>query len=172
MTNDKYLGGYADCYVLTENRSKEWVYRFLDRFLPERVVFQDEFEIPSFAKEPRIVFSTVDELLDYLEINIHESYSLYWKNLKNDTLPRAMSTFTSDGYLILGLSCKRKSRRTETNEFGVDWSIANEKLMKMKQFTGSAYGYITLEEPLPDKKVDFLQNCEDYEINRGKSGFG
>lgn len=44
-----------------------------------------------------------------------------------------------------------------------DWSIAEEKLAEMKQFADDAPGYITLEEPPPDRREEFIQNCEAYD---------
>ena len=160
IVSDGYLGGDTDCYVITKNRTKDYLYRFLDRFLPERLVFQDEFVIPPFADESRIAFSSVDELIDYLEKNPGEASSIYWKSLKENDLPFASCTFTDDDFLILGLSCKRTSKPGDV--LLVDWSIAEKYFRELQEFANNTPGYITLEEPPPENSIEFLKNCEKY----------
>ena len=48
-SKDEYRNYYADCYVLTENRTKEFISSFLDKFLPHRKESASEYEVPQYA---------------------------------------------------------------------------------------------------------------------------
>lgn len=162
IKTDDYLGGYADCYIITENRTKEYLYRFLDRFLPERHVFLDEFEIPASANDSRKIFCTIDELLDYLEKQPKIHCYISWKNLTDDELPFAECMFTNDGFLILGLTCKRKHQQDSVDPFLVDYGIAKNYFQQLQEFASGATGYITVETPPPENRIEFLKECQAF----------
>ena len=45
------MGYYADCYVLTNNRTKKFVDEFLNLFMPNRKEQADIYEIPQYGKD-------------------------------------------------------------------------------------------------------------------------
>src|SRR5438094_9095997 len=97
---------FADCYVLTNKRNRNFIFSFLNHFLPNRQEYGHLFEIPQFSENPTIVFKTADELIDYLVENKHEIHAIYWYNKEESKLRGAMCLFTSDGQVILGLTCE------------------------------------------------------------------
>jgi hypothetical protein len=90
------MGYYADCYVLTNNRTKKFVEEFLNLFMPNRREQADIYEIPQYGKDTDEEFDSADKLIRYLELNVTTPHSIYWENL-DDIEPRfANCFFTND----------------------------------------------------------------------------
>jgi hypothetical protein len=71
------MGYYADCYVLTSNRTKKFVDEFLNLFTPNRKGQADIYEIPEDGKETGEEFDSADKLIRYLEFKWkHTTYDL------------------------------------------------------------------------------------------------
>src|SRR5687767_12176532 len=95
----------ADCYVLSERRTSSFINSFLERFLPKREERKDKYPIPKFLSNSNIFCETFDDLLSYLENNPHVIYLLSLNNEEKSNIHQAICSFTSDGHVILGISC-------------------------------------------------------------------
>lgn len=154
----KYQVNFADCYVLTNKRTASFILSFLERFLPDRQVYGDAYEIPQFSDEPAIIFNTAEELIEYLEQNKNEVQALYWHNKEESKLRGAMCLFTSDGQVILGLFCETLYPDT-TNE--------SNFLKDLMNFCNSTKGLIEYEKPAARDTAEFLQRIAANTQNNG-----
>jgi hypothetical protein len=139
---------FADCYVLTYGRTKAAVTSFLDRFLPQRAEYADRYELPQFSDNPVIEFQTAEQLLDYLEQDLHTVHAIYWYNPEDTTIRAAMALFTSDGQVILGLTCECHKD---------DDSVEQGCLKELMAFCRSTVGLIEYEKPAPKDTDELLQ---------------
>ena len=138
------MGYYADCYVLANDRTKEFVDRFLNTFVPNRKEQADIYEVPQFGDETDKEFDSADDLIQHLELNVNIPYSIYWENVQ-DTEPRfANCFFTDDNNLIVGLG------------YNADDMTENDLLGKLMKFCGTELGYITYEQPAPKNSSEFI----------------
>ncbi|MBO6496816.1 MAG: hypothetical protein JJ978_14700 [Roseivirga sp.] len=137
---------FADCYVLTDQRNKEHILRFLDHFIPDRKETADEYEVPRYSTQPSRIFRKAENLISYLSENKSEPHGIYWSNTQEGYLRNAQVFFTNDGYLILGISCYTKYPNTEIEE-----SFHKELL----HLCSSEYGYITYEDIPPLNSLEF-----------------
>lgn len=144
----KHTVNFADCYVLSHHRDKRFITAFLDRFLPQRAEYTDTYEMPQFAEHPVIVFPSAGQLLDYLEHDPHTVHAIYWYNPQEETIRAAMCLFTSDGQVILGLTCET---------LYPDTRIEQECLAAIMDFCRSTMGLIEYEKPAPKDTEDMLQ---------------
>lgn len=145
---------YADCYVLTDKRNKETITDFLEEFIPHRKETADEYQIPQFSYNPKIVFVKAQELIDYAIANKEIEQSIYWNNTnENDKLRSAMCFFTKDGYLILGISCITTNPNT---------SIEDYYLAKLKKYLQTDIGYIDYENPPANNKDEFIHLAKNF----------
>jgi hypothetical protein len=151
--NERRSGPYADCYVLSNNRTKEFIYSFIDHFIPQREETADEYEIPQYSDSPVIVHKTADELIDYLVQNKNEIHTLYWRNIIEQDINGAMCFFTNDGNVILGLYCVTTS---------FDSVIENTCLQHLKSFCKSSDGYIAYEQPADHTTIEFLKKVNAF----------
>lgn len=140
------MGYYADCYVLTNNRTKRFVDEFLDSFMPNRKEQADTYEIPQYSQEADEEFDSADNLIRYLELNVNTPHSIYWENLDNAEPRFANCFFTDDNNLIVGLGCSANDKTED------------ELLLKLMNFCGTTDGYITYEQPAPSNSSAFLEN--------------
>ncbi len=145
------MGECADIYVLSGDRSKATVIRFLDRFLPERKEMADEYGVPQYSDPPVNSFDTVEGLLDYLEHHTGESHAIYWASQVPGDPLYAMLFATLDGHAVYGLSA-------EGNE--------QEFLAELTAFLNSTKGYIDFENPPPDNAPEFEKALEDFDRRR------
>lgn len=145
-TNDEYKGYFADCYVLTNSRTKEKVNEFLESFVPHREESADVYELPQYQEKTDITFEIDTDLIDYVVQNKNVPYSIYWRNTEKSDLRHIMCFFTNDGELILGLSTETKFPNTEIEDF---------YFKKLQEFAESEIGLITYEEPAPDNAKEF-----------------
>ena len=144
----QYQGGYADCYVLTDKRTTDWINKFLDKFVPNRKQTAEEFEVPQYSDNPIITFDNDEGLIDYLIRNKNTKHTLYWSNEDKSDLRGAMIFFTNDGHIIPGVYC-------ETLEN--DNSVEDNYLNDLKTFWDSDKGHIAYEQPAPQSTDEFLR---------------
>jgi hypothetical protein len=71
---------FADCYVLTDQRTTVFLHSFLDAFIPYRKEYTHNYEIPQYAEVPELVLSSAGELITYLEQNGETPHAIYWSN--------------------------------------------------------------------------------------------
>jgi hypothetical protein len=140
------MGYYADCYVLTNNRTKMFVDRFLNTFIPNRKEQAEIYEVPQYGKETIEEFDSADRLIDYLELNVNTPHTIYWENIDNIEPRFANCFFTDDNNLIVGLGINA-NEKTE-----------DELLLKLMDFCGTTEGYITYEQPAPINSREFVEN--------------
>ena len=158
MVNEKGNAGYyADCYVLTNNRSKNFIYSFLNKFLPNREESDDEYEIPQYSSSPTKIFKSAKELIDYLEQNTKEVHTIYWSNKFDSDIQGGMCFFTNDGKIILGLYCKT---------LFPDTTIEDKYLKEMETFCESNNGYYCYEEPTTHDSNEFLKKVKHFRLNQ------
>jgi hypothetical protein len=134
---------YADIYVLAKSRTGVAVSEFLDYFAPTREETADEYRIPQYSDSPHTIFRSSSEIISYCCSHISEPYSVYWKNAGNSGPTFAMVFFTSDGFLILGLS--------------VDEGMDKRYFFELQKQTKSNIGYVTFECPPPGTAVEFCR---------------
>ena len=142
------MGQYADCYVLTNNRTKKFVVDFLEAFIPNRKEQADVYEIPQYGKETITEFNSADGLIGYLEINVNTPHTIYWENLDNGQVRFASCFFTDDNNLIIGLASD------------ADEGIEDELLKRLINYCKSTDGYITYEQPAPHNTSEFKKIVE------------
>lgn len=145
---DEYQGYFADCYVLTDKRTESFIEEFLDHFVPKRRESIDDYEVPQHADKPVEIFNTAREAVKFLVENKSVKYSLYWENPIKSDLRGAELFFTDDSYLIMGIYCETKFPNTE---------IEDKIFKQIKEFCGSAEGYITYEDTPPLNSEEFRE---------------
>ncbi len=146
--HNKQTVNFADCYVLTNKRTKEFILTFLDTFLLNRQEYAGAYEIPQFSDHPTIIFHSANELMEYLEQNKKEPHAIYWYSEEEAQLRGAMCLFTSDGQIILGLTCET---------LYPDTTIERNYLKALMDLCGSAQGLIEYKTPAPRDTGEFLQ---------------
>ena len=151
-----YKNYFADCYILTDNRTKAFIYFFLDQFLPDRAEVADEYEIPQYSNSPTFVYKTADTLINHLIENKNDIHTIYWRNNSKTTIQSVMCFFTNSNQLIVGLSCQTKYP---------DTSIENKHFKDLQNFCNSDKGYIAYEEPATQDTTEFLGRVEKYTLN-------
>ena len=140
------MGYYADCYVLTNNRTKIFIKDFLGTFAPNRMQQAEFYEVPQYGNEICEEFTLADELIHYLESNVTTPHSICWENLEDNKIRLVNCFFTNDNNLIVGLSCH------------ADDKTENELLVRLMKHCKSKVGYITYEQPPPLNSVKFIEN--------------
>jgi hypothetical protein len=144
---------FADCYVLSHQRSRSFITSFLDTFLPNRQEATSRYEIPQFSESPDFLFTNADELITYLEQHPNELHAIYWLNKDASPLRGAMCIFTSDGQVILGLYCETLRPDIRNEQFYL------ERLMA---FCNSTDGLIEYEQPAAQDTLEFLQRVKHF----------
>ncbi|MCU7550980.1 hypothetical protein OCK74_17815 [Chitinophagaceae bacterium LB-8] len=158
MTDKKHHKvNFADCYVLTNKRTKEFIMSFLNKYIPNRKEYTDVYEVPQFAEDPVLVFKSADELIEYLEHSKHEVHAIYWYNEVEEILRGTMCLFTSDGQVIVGIFCE---------SLFPDNSIEEKYFNDLKEFCGSNIGLIEYETPAAKDTDDFLRRVNEYMQNK------
>lgn len=142
---------FADCYVLTAQRTQAFLLSFLHRFLPEREAYATAFEVPQDADTPERVFTSANELILYLEHHPHEVHAIYWENTGMSTLRAAMCLFTSDGKAIVGLT---------SVTYYPDTSVERQYLKQLELFCNSHFSLIEYDTPAAKDTAEFLQRIE------------
>ena len=151
---------FADCYVLTNLRTKRFILSFLEAFIPNRQEYTRTYEIPQFSEQPVIVLSSAEELMGYLEQNRETPHAIYWSNTIEENLHGAMCIFTTDGQVILGLICETAYP---------DVTIETEYLDKLMGFCKSTKGLIEYEKPAAEDTAAFLERLQVYSQSSNKT---
>jgi hypothetical protein len=151
---------FADCYVLTNKRTKAFITSFLDKYLPNRQEYTDVYEVPQFSAQPAVVFKTADELIQHLEHHKNEVHAIYWYNNKEEILRGTMCLFTSDGQVILGIFCE---------SLYPDTSIEERYFKELQEFCGSTTGLIEYETPAAKDVAEFLGRVKVFRQRKGIS---
>ena len=142
---------FADCYVLTNQRTHAFLLSFLDHFLPQRETYATSFEVPQHADPPQQVFTTAEDLIAYLESHSNEVHAIYWENKETSQLRAAMCLFTSDGQVIVGLTSETRYP---------DASIERKYLKQLEQFCNSSLSLIEYDTPAAKDTIAFVQRIE------------
>jgi hypothetical protein len=144
---EDYQGYFADCYILSENRTESFIYDFLKHFVPHRKERADEYTIPQYAANSEITFSSAEELISYLVKNRKVKHAIYWSNSAKTDLRGAEIFFTDDEHLIMGIYCETKYPNTE---------IEDTLFKEMREFCGRDAGYISYEATPPCNSAEFM----------------
>lgn len=134
-----------EIYALGENRTAFFAERFLDRFLPNRAPYADDFPVPESSDNPEVVHESVGDLLIYLEKHPQEPYGIYWNSKDPDSYDQAMLFYTRDGKVIFGLACEE--------------SEAEARARELKEFVGATYLLMSWEQRPPELSSDFIALC-------------
>ncbi|MDB5349489.1 MAG: hypothetical protein JWN86_736 [Planctomycetota bacterium] len=134
------MPAFADVYALAPDRSASLIRRFLDQFAPLREETAEGYEMPRFAESPDRLFGRAEELVDHLAAHPSEPYSVYWRNLGGGP-PFVMAFFTTDGAVILGLSCVEHE--------SAEW------LSRLRVFAGPGPHCTLFEQAPPDSAAEF-----------------
>jgi len=139
---------FADCYVLVQVRSRDRIDAFLNHFLPERELVIENWIIPySAGSGAGTIIDDVDRLIAYCLDHANEYQVICWHTLR-DMPPRIAEVyFTNDGAMLFCLS-------SHEGEDEQGW------LQRLKDFVGTAIGYITYENPPPMNAKAFMQVYE------------
>lgn len=148
-----YKINFADCYVLTSNRTQAFIQSFLDTFLPHRTENTSTYTIPQFSDQPEQNFTSATQLIAWLEENPNEPHAIYWSNTREERLRGAMCIFTSDDKLIVGLYCET---------LYPDDTVEKSYLKALMNFCKSDIGLIEYETPAAEETADFLQRVQTY----------
>lgn len=143
---------FADCYVLTNQRTYTFLLAFLNHFIPQREAYATAFEVPQHADPPEKVFTAAEDLMVYLESHPNEVHAIYWENKEASQLRAAMCLFTSDGQVIVGLT-------SETHY--PDTSIERHYLKQLQEFCNSTIGLIEYDTPAAQDTAAFLQRVKN-----------
>lgn len=147
---------YADCYVLSNERNENFVFDFLNYFIPNRKETADEYCVPMYSDKPEEKFKKDFEIIEYLCLNKNVENTLYWSNNTDSYLKGAMMFFTNDGHLIFGLYCHTRWPNTE---------IEDEFFSNLKEFCNSKVGYITYEDPSVLNSLEFIKIAKERNRN-------
>lgn len=145
---------FADCYVLTPNRTSSFIRAFLDHFLRRRSEYSSTYEVPQASEPPTVTFNSAEELLHYLEQNTSQPYTLYWSNTEEGKLRGAMCLYTPDSHVILNLFCETSFP---------DDALERRYLKELMDFCGSPYGLIEYELPAPRDAAEFMRRITGQE---------
>lgn len=139
----------VDCYCFVDSRKKKLVDDFLDKFLPRREDTIQDFVV---NKKSTIIEGS-DELMFFLEQNLSEEKTIYWKNTdENSTYMYAMAFFTDDGKLIIGVSISGRFP---------DEKLVVDSFFEIKEYLNSTIGCITVEEAAPTNSQEFIEFCNN-----------
>ena len=139
---------FADCYVLTDKRTKRFILSFLDQFLPHREQYTHTYEIPQLADDPILILPSDMALIEYLEQYQNEVHAIYWYNKEEAIIRGTMCLFTSDGQVIVGIFCESLYPDT-TNE--------KHFLNELMNFCNSETGLIEYQTPAARDTKEFLE---------------
>jgi hypothetical protein len=137
-----------EIYVLCKERTKKLVLEFLESVLPNRKEVAENYPYPEYADEYEHIYEDFETLLEALEINTRETYSLYWDSANHGEVRSAMVFFTEDGYMIAGITVADDTERRK------NW------LNKLSRIVDGEYGYVSFDTPPPLTSREFIDYCE------------
>jgi hypothetical protein len=142
-------------YAICSQRTKKCADTFLNSFVPNRVPLAEEYEFPQYADDPIVIYSAAGDLIERLETEIGQSYSIYWDagaNAISSSISQAILLFTSDGKMIAGLVAR------EENVVGL--------LSALKAVVSARWGMVTGDEFPPTGFADFVRICASSSLPR------
>lgn len=143
---------YIDCYWLVDTRNIKKGEYFLDYYLPSRIESSDDYPIPQFSDVPDIIFTSISDILNYLNSHPMEEYILYWRNLDTTNFIRhGMLFFTDDKKMIFGISVEAPSPQDKK---------VQDKFLEIMTFLKASIGCITIEEVAPTNSFEFINFCK------------
>lgn len=134
-----------EVYVLCGARSAQLAQKFLDVFLPCRKPLSFDYPYPQYSDYPTIVFENPVDVMNRLESDLTERYSLYWGELDIKTHTQSMLFFTNDGGMIAGVAT-------------YDSDLVNV-LRRLSDLVGGRFGYLSFESPPPHTCHEFIAMC-------------
>ena len=146
--NEEYQGYFADCYVISANRTKTFISIFLTHLFQTAKKVRRVMSSLNMEKDTQQIFNSAEDIIDFLIEKPTEEYSIYWRNIEISDLRHIMCFFTNDGNVIFGISTETKYSNTE---------IEDAVFKRMQDFLGSNEGYITYESPPPRNRSEFLE---------------
>jgi hypothetical protein len=146
----KYQVNFADGYVLTNKRTKEFIISFLNNFLPNRREYTNSYEIPQFSDNPTIIFKSANELIEYLEQNKNEIHAIYWYNKEESKLRGVMCLLPATDILFPVLFVRPIP----------DTTLESNYLKDLMNFCNSTKGLIEYQTPAARDTEEFLQRIE------------
>ena len=135
----------TEVYVLCDSRSANIAMRFLNACLPSRRQLAEEYPFPEFVDDPVQTFQTPEDLMQRLEQDENESYSIYWDAENADGPRQAMLFYTEDGAMIAGVGGPESS---------LDKTIA----FIAEQVRGR-FGFVTSGSCPPETVDEFKRIC-------------
>jgi hypothetical protein len=144
------MGPMVDCYVLSNVRTAAQARLFLERFLPMRRELATVYEIPYMTEHPSGSFISADDLMAYLESNPDQRHVIYWVSTDGGLVRYAIVAPTSDGAMILGLSCEDDSDE-----------VVATLCRQLRKFTGTEDCLAELEMPPPASAKEFFELLRD-----------
>lgn len=126
--------GQYDLYVLASERTAALCASFLNEFAPQREQSADEYLFSDGHVE-----QLAAKAIEHCIADAAAEQAIYFRVLLGGT-NHAMLFFNSDGSVVLGISVAHR---------------AAEWFDKLAAFTGSAEGYMTVEEPPPHTASEF-----------------
>lgn len=133
-------------YALSTERTRERVFGFLDKYMPQREQVTTEYFIPELSDNPKYEFCSDVELIEYLIENQNEPYGIYWNEKCSDSYNQVMAFFTCDGNVILGLALSGQ------DDLSTLTKLANE--------VDAQFACIGSEEPPPESSIEFVEMCK------------
>ena len=134
-----------EVYVVSGTRSKATYVAFLDTFLPHRRALAEEFPFPEFTDPPQNVYLDPEELMERLELEPNQSYSLYWQCDESSQGLQAMLIFTCDQAMIAGLV--------------VPTGTEGRILLEIANVVKGQFGLVTTENFPPETSAEFIDLC-------------
>lgn len=139
----------CDIYVATATRTSEMVNSFLDKFAHKCRELAQLYELPYQSEEIRLTFNSAAETVEYLIAHPSEHYVIYWVPSEENLADYAIVGFTTDGGMILGLSCDEEDERLH-DELGTS----------LKSFVDAEDYLCLFETPPPSTMKEFRELLE------------
>jgi hypothetical protein len=149
----EYQGYFADCYVLSDKRTVDFINEFLECFVPNRRESADEYEVPQYSDNPTEIFDNARDAVIYLVDNPNFEHSLYWNNPDKSDLRGVELFFTNDRFVVIGIYCETMYPNTE---------IEDDYYKKLIEYCGSEIGYITYEDTPPFNSQEFTDKARKH----------
>ena len=135
----------ADLYVLAPERSKKVVQDFLFRWANGFEECADEYEFPQYSESPEKVYRSPLDLIERLISDRKAPHSIYWRNPRKELISMAMLFFTTDGFMIAGVTAETE-----------DDAELRQLLESLASSLNSSYGIAFFEEPPPSSGLEFI----------------
>jgi hypothetical protein len=145
-----------DLYALAPARTEAISNQFRSTWLRRFKESADDYEVPQYADNPDVIYTSVDDLIRKLVASPMETHAIYWRNSQPGPIRHGMLFFTKDGSMIVGLSVDEERS-----------DHAKQLLCELATTIGAVHGYATIEEPPPDRTAEFLARARSASIRIG-----